>query len=90
MTLMVNTDTQTRVWPGLCRAEAKTETESADVDGMKVDMTTEVADVGSTLELAAGEQAEVDVPDGFDDPYLQPAKPKRAKPDPAPEPAPSH
>ncbi len=50
------------------------------------------AETGRTLELAPGELAQVDVPDGFFDPYLQlvtqsvsAPKPKAAK---APKPAP--
>ncbi len=41
---------------------------------------------GRTLSLAPGESAEVDVPEGFSDPYLVPASPKKSTK--AQEPAP--
>ncbi len=42
---------------------------------------------GRTLALEAGQEVELDLPDGFDDPYLKPVKPLKAKPtEPAAEP----
>lgn len=51
------------------------------------------ADTGTSLELEPGDSAEVDVPEGFDDPWLKPAAFQSSPPEapeavtPAPEPA---
>lgn len=38
------------------------------------------AETGATLELAPGAEAEVDVQDGFTDPYLRPVQVRSEKP----------